>query len=59
LPINPRSRVKGWQRLQANGSGRALQAVAAWRRFCFCVAAMPEREAQAMWAMVKADAAAT
>jgi hypothetical protein len=56
-PINPQSCVKGWQRSQAQSNGRAPQdwkrdAVAAWQRFLVCVAALPESEAKAMWAMV-------
>src|SRR5262249_57830070 len=56
-PVNPQSCVKGWQRSQANGNGHAPQnykreAVAAWRRFCFCVAALPAAEQAAMWHMI-------
>ena len=55
--INPQSVLKRWQLAQAHGNGRCPQdwkreAIAAWRRFCFCVAALPENEAQAMWQMV-------
>jgi hypothetical protein len=62
-PVNPQSCVKGWQRSQANGNGHAAhdwrrEAISAWQRFCFCVPALSESEAQAMWAMVRASNAA-
>ena len=66
-PLNPQSCVKGWQRSRANGNGHARQdwrkeAISAWQRFCFCVAALPAAEQAAMWHMVTqariADAAA-
>jgi hypothetical protein len=55
-PLNPQSCVKGWQRSLANGNGRCSQdwkreAVAAWRRFCFCVQALPPGDQAQMWAM--------
>jgi hypothetical protein len=60
-PLNPQSCVKGWQRSLANGNGHAPQdwkreAIAAWQRFCFCVAALPENEAQSLWQIVQAKA---
>jgi hypothetical protein len=56
-PVNPQSCVKGWQRSQANGNGHARidwqrEAISAWKRFCFCVAALSPAEQAAMWAMV-------
>jgi hypothetical protein len=59
-PVNPQSCVKGWQRSLANGNGHAAQdwrreAINAWRRFCFCVASLPESEAQDLWRMVQTN----
>jgi hypothetical protein len=56
-PLNPQSCVKGWQRSQANGNGHAAhdwrrEAIAAWRKFLSCVAALPPADQAAMWSMV-------
>jgi hypothetical protein len=62
--INPQSVVKRWQRAtQHGGNGKCPQdfkrdALAAWRKFCDCVAMLPPDQAAPLWQAAYAQAAA-
>ena len=57
-PVNPQSLVKGWRRSQANGNGHAApdwrrEAIAAYRRFLNCLAALSPADQALVWQAVK------
>jgi hypothetical protein len=57
LPVNPQSLVKGWQRSLTNGNGHAApdwkrEAIAAYRRFLNCLAALSPADQALVWQAV-------
>jgi hypothetical protein len=60
--VNPQSVVKRWQKEMHHGGGRCSQdlkrdALAAFKRFCACLDALPAHEAGGLWQMVYERAA--